>query len=144
MSLACIIDTFKHFETRYESNSVCPTKVLSEMRLSERIPSKPSKPLRERNGLNISRLQLFRSTSKIRGRHGGVENRGGRKTSRTTPLPKTGFGQPFVWYVFQPPSGVFVLFFMYRNSKLSTPEALLEGSEFYSGGCAGWCIFIPP
>ena len=29
-----------------------------------------------------------------RGRHGGVEKRGGRKTSRMTPLPKRGFGPP--------------------------------------------------
>ena len=32
-----------------------------------------------------------------------MEQRGGRKTSRRTPLPKMGFGPPFVWYIFQPP-----------------------------------------
>ena len=30
----------------------------------------------------------------IRGRHGGVEKRGGWKTSRMTPFPKRGFGPP--------------------------------------------------
>ena len=30
-----------NLETRYESNLVCPTKVLSQMRLSEGIPFKP-------------------------------------------------------------------------------------------------------
>ena len=39
----------------------------------------------------------------IRGRHGGVEKRGGRKTSLMTPLPKRGFGCPPVRYVFHPP-----------------------------------------
>ena len=34
---------------------------------------------------------------------GGVEKRGGWKTSRMTPLPKRGFGPPLVRYVFHPP-----------------------------------------
>ena len=36
--------------------------------------------------------QLLRAH--FRGRHGGVEKRGGRKTSQMTPLPKRGFGRP--------------------------------------------------
>ena len=43
------------------------------------------------------------SQSSVRGRHGGVEKREGWKTSRMTPLPKTGFGAPLVRYVFHPP-----------------------------------------
>ena len=39
----------------------------------------------------------------IRGHHGGVEKRGGWKTSRMTPLPKRGFGPPLVRYVFHLP-----------------------------------------
>ena len=42
----------------------------------------------------------------FRGRHGGVEKRGRRKTSPMTPpppTPKNGFGPPIVWYVFHPP-----------------------------------------
>ena len=48
----------------------------------------------------------------IRGRHGGVEKRGGWKTSRMTPLPKRGFGPPPRTVRFPPPpSGVSVLCF---------------------------------
>ena len=65
----------------------------------------------------------------IRERHGGVEKRGGWKTSRMTPLPKKGFWTPLVRYVFHPPSGVSALFFLYKNPRQSRPEALLEGSK---------------
>ena len=40
---------------------------------------------------------------KVRGCHGGVEKRGGWKTSRMTPLPRRGLGPPLVRYVFHPP-----------------------------------------
>ena len=45
---------------------------------------------------------------------------------------------------FSPASGVIALSFLYRNPRLSTPEALLEGSENYSGGCIVWYFFFPP
>ena len=80
----------------------------------------------------------------FRGRHGGVEKRGGRKTSRRTPLPKRGFGPPSSGTFFPPPSGVAPLFFLYKKPKLSTPEALWEGSEIFSGGCVVWYVFPPP
>ena len=38
----------------------------------------------------------------VRGRHGGVEKRGGGNLTKDTP-PQTGFWTPFVWYVFHPP-----------------------------------------
>ena len=69
---------------------------------------------------------------RIRGRHGGVEKRGGWKTSRMTPLPKKGFGPPS--YGFPPPSGVVALFFLYKNPRQSRPEALLEGSRISREG----------
>ena len=46
---------------------------------------------------------MLRGSGKLRGRHGGVEKRGGWKTSRMTPLPKRGFVPPLVRYVFHPP-----------------------------------------
>ena len=65
----------------------------------------------------------------FRERHGGVEKRGGWKTSRMTPLPKSGFGPPPRTVRFPPPSGVSPLFFLYKNPRESRPEALLEGSK---------------
>ena len=67
----------------------------------------------------------------VKERHGGVEKRGGWKTSRMTPLPKRGFGPPPRTVRFPPPSGVNVLFFLYKNPRQSRPEALLEGSKHF-------------
>ena len=53
--------------------------------------------------MNSKMVVVMFGPSLIRGRHGGVEKRGGWKTSRTTPLPKRGFGPTFVRYVFHPP-----------------------------------------
>ena len=64
----------------------------------------------------------------FRGHHGGVEKRGGWKTSRMTPLPKRGCGPPRT-VRFPPLSGVSALFFLYKNARQSRPEALLEGSK---------------
>ena len=50
---------------------------------------------RERPGCAISRF-IQRTP------WGGAKERGGRKTSRRRPLPKEGFGPPFVWYVSTP------------------------------------------
>ena len=48
----------------------------------------------------------------FRGRHGGVEKRGGRKTSRMTPPPKRGFGPPsYGTFSTPPPPQVSVLCF---------------------------------
>ena len=84
----------------------------------------------------------------IRGRHGGVEKRGGWKTSRMTPLPKRGFGPPRTLR-FPPPSGVSALFFLYKNPRQSSPEALLEGSNnfresAFSGAFSSPHTFAPP
>ena len=47
---------------------------------------------------------------------GGVEKRGGRKTSRMTPRPQRGFLDPPHTVRFPPPSGVVALFFLYKKS----------------------------
>ena len=59
----------------------------------------------------------------------GVEKRGGWKTSRMTPLPKRGFGPPLVRYVCRTPQVSVLCFFLYKNSRQSRPEALLEASK---------------
>ena len=57
--------------------------------------------------------------------------RGGRKTSRMTPLPKRGFG-PLIS----------ALFLLYKSPRLSRPEALLGGSRnFREGACL---VRFPP
>ena len=69
---------------------------------------------------------------------GGVEKRGGRKTSRMTSLPKGGFGPPPWYSAFPPRSGVSALFFLYTNARQSRTEALLEGSKnFRESVCSG-------
>ena len=79
-------------------------------------------------------------TTSIGGRHGGVEKRGGWKTSRMTPLPK---GPPRT-VRFPPPSGVSALFFLYKNPRFCRPEAFLEGSKNVFGERVLWYVFLPP
>ena len=74
---------------------------------------------------------------------GGLEKRGGWKTSRMTPLPKRGFGPPPRTVRFPPRSGVSALFFLYKNPRQSRPEALLEGSQIF-GGARSLFRFPPP
>ena len=75
-----------------------------------RIPVKSGFPCESIRANGFARMEI------LRGRHGGVEKRGGWKTSRMTPLPKRGFGPPhppqcqcsvsgecILWYVFLPP-----------------------------------------
>ena len=64
----------------------------------------------------------------FRGRHRGVEKRGGWKTSRMTPLPQRGLDRPRT-VRFPHPSRVSALFFLYKNPRQSRTEALLEGSQ---------------
>ena len=99
---------------------------------------------RLRGGHNFTSFLWFR------GRHGGVEKRGGRKTSRMTPLQKRGFGPPPPRTVcFPPPSGVSALLFPYKNPRQSRTEALLEGSKnfresAFSGTFPTPIRFAPP
>ena len=73
---------------------------------------------------------------------GGVEKRGGRKTSQMTPLPKRGFGPPPRTVRFPPLSGVSALFFLYKNPRQRGPEALLEGRKIF--GRARSLVRFPP
>ena len=91
--------------------------------------------------LNLQRQPL--KSTKTRGRHGGVEKRGGRKTSRTTPLPKRGFGPPLVRYVFHPPQ-VSVLCFPVQKSTTEQTRSSFGGVQKFSGERVLWYVFLPP
>ena len=83
----------------------------------------------------LSDTPLLRAMRFFRGRHGGVEKGGGRKTSRMTPLPKRGFWTPPpVRYVFHPPRVSLLCFSGRKNPRLSRPEVLLEGSRIFREG----------
>ena len=52
--------------------------------------------------------------------------------------PEKGFGPPLHLVRFPPATGVIALFSLYRNQRLSTPEALLDGSKkFLEGALSG-------
>ena len=70
---------------------------------------------------------------------------GGGKVGKPHEPPKRVL-DPLSSGTFLLPSGVVALSFLYRNPRLSTPGALLEGSETFSarGGCVIWCAFLPP
>ena len=63
--------------------------------------------------------------------------------TKDTP-PKNGFWTPLRLVRFPPASGVIALFVLHRNPRLSTPDALSEGSENFSRGCVVWFVFLPP
>ena len=59
----------------------------------------------------------------------GGKRRGEENLTNDTP-PKKGFWTPPSYGTFSTPlSGVSALFFLYKNPRLSRPEALLEGSK---------------
>ena len=62
---------------------------------------------------------------------GGGKKRGLENLTNDTP-PKKGVSPRTVR--FPPPSGVVALFFLYKNPRLSRPEALLEGSRIFREG----------
>ena len=96
-------------------------------------PEQPSKPVQPSKRAQTDNFQVKAIVREIaveklifRGRHGGVEKRGGWKTSRMT---QKGFWTPPRTVRFPPPSGVSTLFFLYKDPRQSRPEALLEGSK---------------
>ena len=72
----------------------------------------------------------------------GGGKRGGRKTSRMTPLPKKGFGPPLVRYVFHPPSGVSALVFLYKNHDRAEQKLFWRGPNIF--GRARSLVHFPP
>ena len=79
----------------------------------------------------------------IRGRHGGGGGkRGGRKTSRRTPLPKRGFGPPsYGTFSKAPPRVLLLWFFLDKKIHDSADEKLFWKGPELSGGCALRYVF---
>ena len=73
-----------------------------------------------------------------------MEKRGGDENLTKDTPPKNGFWTPLRLARFPLPSSVDALFLLCRNPRLSTPETLLEGSEFLSGGCIVWYVLLHP
>ena len=101
----------------------------------------PQKTLPSRPKLLQKKLftkKMFQRTPWGGGKRRGVEN-----LTNDTP-PKRGFRPRLVRYVFQPPSGVSALFFLY---KISTPEqtrSSFGGVQKFSGERVLWYVFLPP
>ena len=112
-------------------------------RFSQFQPEGP-KIVQKTRGSKVSGVIRLQKRLFFRGRHGGVEKRGGWKTSRMTPLPKRGFGPPLVRYVFHPSQVSVLCFFLYKNPRQSRPEALLEGSKSAFGRARSLVRFPPP
>ena len=83
------------------------------------------------------------STLPMRGRHGGVEKRGGRKTSRMTPLPKRGFGPPS-YGTFSTPLACRCSVFPVQKSTTEQTRSSFGGVQYFSGGRILWYVFLPP
>ena len=81
--------------------------------------------------------------SSLRGRHGGVEKRGGWKTSRMTPLPKRGFGPPSHG-TFSTPLRCQCSVFPVKKSTTEQTRSSFGGVQKFSEECVLWCVFLPP
>ena len=79
----------------------------------------------------------------IRGRHGGVEKRGGWKTSRMTPLPKRGFGPPS-YGTFSTPLRCQCSVFPVQESTTEQTRSSFGGVQKFSGERVLWYVFLPP
>ena len=99
-------------------------KLVEALKEFESVRPPPVDPLRA--SLNNPGCQIV---VQFRGRHGGVEKRGGRKTSRMTPLPKRGFGPLLVRYVFHPPQVSVLCFSCTKIHDKPVSEVLSEGSK---------------
>ena len=74
--------------------------------------------------------------------HGGVEKRGGWKTSRMTPLPKRGFGPPLVRYVFHPPQVSVLCFSCTKIHDRADQKLFWRGPKIF--GRARSLVRFPP
>ena len=98
-------------------------------------------------GVTKEHLKVERAAAEadlcIRGRHGGVEKRGGWKTSRMTPPPKRGFGPP-PYGTFSTPLRCQCSVFPVQNSTTEQTRSSFGGVQQFSGELVLWCIFLPP
>ena len=80
------------------------------------------------------RGQSLRSGPLLRGRHGGLEKRGGRKSSRRTPLPNLkGFWAPLRLVRFPPPQVSLLYFFLNKKSKREQTRNSFGGLQNFFG-----------
>ena len=86
---------------------------------------------------------LQNSVSSLFSCMGGVEKVGERKTSRKTPIPKRGFGHPFLRYVFHPLRGHCSVFPVQKSTS-EQARSSFGGPPNFSGGCVLWCGFPTP
>ena len=84
---------------------------------------------------------LFRGV--VRGRHGGVEKGGGWKTSRMTPLPKSGLGPPS-YGTFSTPLRCQRSVFPVQKSTTEQTRSSFGGVQKFSGERVLWYVFLPP
>ena len=97
-------------------------------------------------GGNIHRFLSIVSSTKLcrfSGRHGGVEKRGGWKTSRMTPLPKRGFGPPS-YGTFSTPLTCQCSVFPVQKSTTEQTRSSFGGVQKFSGERVLWYVFHPP
>ena len=74
---------------------------------------------------------------------GGWKKRGGRKTSRMTPLPKRGFGPPS-YGTFSTPLACRCFVFPVQKSTTEQTRSSFGGVQNFSGGRVLWYVFLPP
>ena len=74
---------------------------------------------------------------------GGVEKRGGWKTSRLTPLPKRGFGPPS-YGTFSTPLRCQCSVFPVQKSPTEQPRSSFGGVQKFSGERVLWYVSPPP
>ena len=74
---------------------------------------------------------------------GGVEKRGGWKTSRMTPLPKRDFGPPS-YGTFSTPLRCQCSVFPVQNSTTEQTRCSFGGVQKFSGERVLWYVFLPP
>ena len=91
----------------------------------------------------VERARQHRNEPNLSGRHGGVEKRGGWKTSRMTPLPKRGFGPP-LYGTFSTPLTCQCSVFPVQKSTTEQTRSSFGGVQKFSGERVLWYVFHPP
>ena len=90
------------------------------------------------------RLKIAGEWRLFRERHGGVEKRGGWKTSRLTRLPKSGFGPPSYGTFSTPLRGQYSVFFLYKKNHDRADQKLFWRGPEISGRTRSLVRFPPP
>ena len=84
----------------------------------------------------------LQASNPVEERHGGVEKRGGWKTSRLTPLPRRGFGPPS-YGTFSTPLMCQCSAFPVQKSTTEQTRSSFGGVQKFSGERVLWYVFLP-